>query len=429
MSLRIILKREFSQCIRVLGSGSKSPTIANRFQAQYGNKNNNMKRNTANNGTGNGNRFHNKYNNESRRPYPKTKYQQQQQQQQQQRKPQQHQQYIIDPRKIKFDNGTESARNAIEEIINRVYQLQRNYQIQLITDSGLKKCHLSEILQKLDLSINGLQLIDKSTTTTATTTTTTTNTSDEDLPLIKIITVRDMINQYSTYLNNLKQLELIKLGSSKTLKTLDIKLKLEQKKSTTKEILMKWSINNNDFKLQKTNEIKKLINNNGGNGKSFLINMVYNKRNTNKPIDTIFKRRSNTEEDEQELIEIELQRRQLLIENLQSLLTELNCKWTIEGDINTKMTFNVTPKGQPTTIEPSTTTNIVDEEVEDYNNNNNDDDGDCDEKKMNRTERKKRKSEQQKQKQKQKQQSKTNTNSNTAKEEDLDALYSFKIED
>ena len=38
-----------------------------------------------------------------------------------------------------------------------------------------------------------------------------------------------MINQYSTYLNNLKQLELIKLGSSKTLKTLDIKLKLEQK--------------------------------------------------------------------------------------------------------------------------------------------------------------------------------------------------------
>ena len=93
-----------------------------------------MKRNTANNGTGNGNRFHNKYNNELRRPYPKTKYQQQQQQQ----KPQQHQQYIIDPRKIKFDNGTELARNAIEEIINRVYQLQRNYQIQLITDSGLK---------------------------------------------------------------------------------------------------------------------------------------------------------------------------------------------------------------------------------------------------------------------------------------------------
>ena len=116
--------------------------------------------------------------------------------------------------------------------------------------------------------------------------------------------------------------------------------------------------------------------------------MVYNKRNTNKPINTIFKRRSNTEEDEQELIEIELKRRQLLIENLQSLLTELNCKWTIEGDINTKMTFNVTPKGQPTTIEPSTTTNIVDEEIEDYNNNNNNDDGDCDEKKMNRTERK-----------------------------------------
>ena len=86
-------------------------------------------------------------------------------------------------------------------------------------------------------------------------TTTTTNTSDEDLPLIKIITVRDMINQYSTYLNNLKQLELIKLGSSKTLKTLDIKLKLEQK-STTKEILMKWSINNNDFKLQKLMKLK-----------------------------------------------------------------------------------------------------------------------------------------------------------------------------
>ena len=83
-----------------------------------------------------------------------------------------------------------------------------------------------------------------------------------------------------------------------------------------------------------------------------------------------------------------MKRRQLLIENLQSLLTELNCKWTIEGDINTKMTFNVTPKGQPTTIEPSTTTNIVDEEIEDYNNNNNNDDGDCDEKKMNRTERK-----------------------------------------
>ncbi|CAX43042.1 uncharacterized protein yjl131c homologue, putative [Candida dubliniensis CD36] len=406
MSLRIILKRDFSQCIRVFESGIKSSTTttSNRFQAQYGNKNNdNTKRNT-----NNGNRFHNKYNNESRRSYPKTKYQQQYQQRKQP--------YIIDPRKIKFNNGTESARNAIEEIINRIYKLQKNYQIQLITNSGLKNYHLSEILQNLDLSINGLQLIDKSTSTTTTTTTTTTNNGGNELPLIKIITVREMINQYSTYLNNLKQLELIKLGSLKTLKTLDIKLKLEQKKSTTKEILIKWSINNNDFKLQKTNEIKKLIGN-GNGGKNFLINMVYNKRNINKSIDTIYKYQCKGDEiEEKNLIEIELQRRQLLINNLQSLLTELNCKWIIEGDINTKMTFNVTPSISQST----TTTTTQEQEQEDYN--------DIEEKKLNRTERKKRKSQQQQQQQQQ-QQSKTNTTKKDEDEEDLDALYSFKIED
>lgn len=418
MSLRFILKRDFSQCIRVFESGIKSSTTttrtttSNRFQAQYGNKNNdNTKRNT-----NNGNRFHNKYNNESRRSYPKTKYQQQYQQRKQS--------YIIDPRKIKFNNGTELARNAIEEIINRIYKLQKNYQIQLITNSGLKNYHLSEILQNLDLSINGLQLIDKSTSssTTTTTTTTSTNNGGNELPLIKIITVRDMINQYSTYLNNLKQLELIKLGSLKTLKTLDIKLKLEQKKSTTKEILIKWSINNNDFKLQKTNEIKKLISNSNGNsngGKNFLINMVYNKRNINKSIDTIYKYQCKGDEiEEKNLIEIELQRRQLLINNLQSLLTELNCKWIIEGDINTKMTFNVTPSisQSTTTTTTTTTTQEQEQEQEDYN--------DIEEKKLNRTERKKRKSQQQQQ-----QQNKTNTTKKNEDEEDLDALYLFKIED
>ena len=67
-----------------------------------------------------------------------------------------------------------------------------------------------------------------------------------------------MNSWYNDLLAKSKQIELLEIGSVKTLKTLEIKLKQEQKKSATKEFQLKWSISINDLKIKKL-EIQKLF--------------------------------------------------------------------------------------------------------------------------------------------------------------------------
>ena len=170
------------------------------------------------------------------------------------------------------------------------------------------------------------------------------------------------------------------------MKTLEIKLKQEQKKSTTKEFQLKWNISINDLKNQKKLEIQKVIQNSKSQ-KSFLINVVYNKSNPGRLIDTIFK-------DEEDL-EIEFKKRELLKKILEEeILNDLDCKWSVEGDLKTKLVYQVTPKQ----IQQETNKSVDKEE--------------------------------QPKKEKKKKQLHTQAKPKSkTSEEDLDDLYLFKIED
>ena len=353
--MSLIFRRNLSTCMKLFQSTGKP---INRFQTLYGNKSSpksqgNQKRTKR---MINGNKNHHHHH--------------QQQQQRSER--------IIDPRKFEFKEGSETSKSAISSLISKIYYQSSNFMVEQVGESGLIKIHLSKILENLNLSKQGIQLIDRPK-------------SDDDeggrlLPLIKIVPIQEMNSWYNDLLAKSKQIELLEIGSVKTLKTLEIKLKQEQKKSATKEFQLKWSISINDLKNQKKLEIQKIIQN-SKTQKSFLINVVYNKSNPGRLIDTIFK-------DEEDL-EIEFKKRELLKKILEEeILNDLDCKWSVEGDLKTKLVYQVTPKQ----IQQETNKSVDKEE--------------------------------QPKKEKKKKQLHTQAKPKSkTSEEDLDDLYLFKIED
>ena len=321
--MSLMLRRSLSTCMRLYQSGGKP---VNRFQSQYGNKSapstSSTSRNTKNSQQGRNNRpppngqqgrnnrsSPNGQQGRNSKPSPNGK-----------RNQQRDQIRVIDPRKFEFKEGSETAKSAITSLISKIHLQSPDFIVEQVTKSGLRKVHLSQIFTNLNLSNEGIQVIER---------------NDEELPLIKVVPVQEMNSWYTDLLTKVKLMELLKLGSAKTMKTLEIKLKQEQKKSTTKELLLKWNISLNDLKNQKKLEIEKIVKN--GKQKVFLINIVYGKTQPGRSISSIY----NDPED----LEIEMKKREMLKNILEEeILNSLDCKWTVEGDLETKLNYHVTLK-------------------------------------------------------------------------------------
>lgn len=93
-----------------------------------------------------------------------------------------------------------------------------NQQVQYVSPTqGLITCSIQQVLEDLDLSTQGLQLIEREVTTTTTTNNNTKNadTSPSVIPLIKKIKIQEMLKAYNDELAEAKELELLTMGSKK----------------------------------------------------------------------------------------------------------------------------------------------------------------------------------------------------------------------
>lgn len=91
-----------------------------------------------------------------------------------------------------------------------------NQQVQYVSPTqGLITCSIQQVLEDLDLSTQGLQLIEREVTTTTTTNNNTKNadTSPSVIPLIKKIKIQEMLKAYNDELAEAKELELLTMGS------------------------------------------------------------------------------------------------------------------------------------------------------------------------------------------------------------------------
>lgn len=304
-----------------------------------------------------------------------------------------------------LDTGSESAQNALKSILSRIHHLQPlNQQVQYVSPTqGLITCSIQQVLEDLDLSTQGLQLIEREVTTTTTTNNNTKNadTSPSVIPLIKKIKIQEMLKAYNDELAEAKELELLTMGSKKTIKALDNKLRAKQKKSSEKQIMIKWSISLNDLTNQKQVEIDNRLKKEKS---KIAIYLIHNKKSPNLKITDIFRNSNNSgsnESDVDEMMDIELKKRNKVKQTLEGILNSLECKWTMEGDVESKVVYSITP-----TV--STTTAVVNEKGKLGEVN------------------------QQLEKNKKKQKAKSahdKQEKSKVDEEDLDALYLFKIED
>lgn len=190
--------------------------------------------------------------------------------------------------------------------------------------------------------------------------------------IVRKISVIDMIKEYSDELAKAVEENLVESGSKAALRAKEQRERADKKKSAVKSISLKWSINIADLKLQKSLDIRKRID----KGEKFQIVMegkkIYASRN----------------DDEELANQFELKRRNHVVDELINILEESETGIESSGTVEGQLILNCTPK------EP------------------------VKEKKVVKTDKKDKKVKKQKAPQTKK-----------IEEEDLDALYLFKIED
>lgn len=287
--------------------------------------------------------------------------------------------------RFEFNTGSLQAQNALKSIITKVHSYDSTYKVKYL-DPDTKKIrniHLVDVVNHLDLTVNGIIMIAPK--------------DAGELPLIKHISTADMLKNYNDELAALKEQELISKGSFTMQKILQNRLKVEKKKSAIKALNMQWSISIGDLKNQKKSEIESRL----LRGENFNI-YVKAKNNRYNNIDDLDLpegeqlsndiTKNNKFRDEDELT-LELKKRGMVLTSLQEILDELPCQYDIKGRVETSLLIPLVSTAKPA------------DEVKT-----------CEVKKSPKAEKAKQRQEKQQAAKK-------------VSEEDLDALYLFKIED
>ncbi|KAI5950604.1 AIM23 [Candida margitis] len=312
-----------------------------------------------------------------------------------------------------LDTGSESAQNALKSILSRIHNLQPlKQQVQYVSPTqGLITCSIQQVLEGLDLSSQGLQLIEKevSSNNSNSNANATAPSSPTIVPLVKRIKIQEMLKSYNDELAEAKELELLNMGSKKTIRALDNKLRAKQKKSSEKQIMIKWSININDLQNQKQLEIENRLKK---EKTKIVIYLIHNKHSPNLKIADLYRNamKHDASDDIDEVLDIELKKRTRVKQTLDDILNSLDCKWTSEGDVESKVVYTIMPS--------AATVGTADGDKVKLNSNS------IDQQQSPNKNKKKQKAKGSNEKQ-----VLQKTKSKVDQEQDLDALYSFKIED
>lgn len=298
--------------------------------------------------------------------------------------------------RFKFETGTPQAQDAVKDIIVSIHSINSSYKVNFLNPGTqqIERKLLHDVVNTTDFAESGLTFIHPS--------------GNETVPLVKFCTVQQMVGNYSRKLAQKKEKELLELGSSAAIRAANQRSKAEKKKSATKVMTMSWSISPGDLTNQKRAEILKRLNKNEpfviyiGDRSSLYsvkrsadkIDGVLNTMNDAEVEGTGYQRaRDNVEDGE---FNLELKKKELVVEKLKEILEECQCQYEVSGNIQSRLAFKCS--ALPNRVKETTET-VSSKDL-----------------------RKQKKAKEQKEK-------KVKGQKRIVSEDDLDSLYLFKIEE
>lgn len=292
------------------------------------------------------------------------------------------------PPAFRLVTGSDKAKVAAKDIIARTKAASRNLKVRFI-DPGTNKVEnrdFVEIFNNTDFDRDGLRLMAAADSHT--------------LPMVKVIKVQEMIKEYTDKLAAEKEQELLEMGSYAAQRSVQRKMQAERKKSATKLVTLTWAISILDLSNQKRSEIQSRA----VKDEKFVIyigekDSLYHVRNNLEKADALANSLSGSSTKwhrmDEDALAIEMKKREKVLECLKGVLEDLECKYEISGDVETRVKVNVTAK-------PGNKTNVP---------------------KVEANSRRQRLSERAEKAETSERPSKA-----AVSEEDLDSMYSFKIE-
>lgn len=297
--------------------------------------------------------------------------------------------------RFKF-SGSEQAQLAVKSIIAEVYESSPQYRVNFVDPESnkLERKHLADIINNTDFKDHGIQVV-----------------ISKGLPLIKMTSSKDMLKLFSEKLAIEKERELLEKGSVKVQYAIQQRERAKQKKSATKIMTFAWNISIGDLNNQKRTEINKKLD----KGENFLIyigdkrTLSSAKKSVDKGDGLINKISKDEEFEEQNFdpltleedrFEIEMRRRQLVVDNMKTILEECDATFEINGDLESRVVIRCE-------VKPNRISNKKEQEEQQLSA------------KELKKQRKILKQKEAEEKRKQK----------TTNETDIDSLYLFKIEE
>lgn len=252
----------------------------------------------------------------------------------------------VQPKKVtrfEFKTGSEQARAVLKSVLSKARDYDSSLRVRFL-DPETKKIstgNLVDVSNSLDLNFNGLMVLPPS----------------EDLshPMVKVIPVASMLKAFADQLAARKERELLEMGSVSAKRAVKQRLKVEKKKLATKFLSISWKISLGDLKNQKRDEIlrrlakqeKFTISITGKRTKLVVIeNDDTGEYGDSEDVDVVSPdsiRFSKEFADEQDL-HIELMRRENLKDGLCQILDEQHCTYEVEGNTETRLMIRVSPK-------------------------------------------------------------------------------------
>lgn len=261
-----------------------------------------------------------------------------------------------DPRRQNNRNSLENLTNisscsektqmALKQVLADLKKVSPTLKVnQVDSETGkLNVCHVLDIAKKLDFKAQGLHVIQPG--------------PHQRYPIIKVIPAVDMIRSFSDSLAAAKQKELLASGSAKAERSAMNKLQAERKKQAVKVLTISWSISTSDLANQKKKEVEKRL----AKDDTLIVyigekqSLVSARKGASKSdgILGLIDSSHSTLRRNSDQHEVELRRRELLIETLRGAFEELELKVEESGLLESRMMFKVTRKASASQPEKST---------------------------------------------------------------------------
>ncbi|GEQ69139.1 hypothetical protein JCM33374_g2810 [Metschnikowia sp. JCM 33374] len=289
-----------------------------------------------------------------------------------------------------FSTGSERAQEALKNLIMKVKEKSSNYYVNYV-DPATKKfltVSLASLVNKLDLKKEGIRVLPP---------------QGEGYPIIRVIPVTEMMQAYVDELAEIKQKELLDMGSSRAIRAAAMRAQAEKKKSATKILTLSWSISVSDLLNQKKNEIEKRLKKDDKlvvfvGEKGSLSGARMNVEKEDAFVKQLNSSNTNWERMDEEENLLEMKKREMIFAKLQEMLHDLGCKMDISGNLDTRMMIKISSQGKHTNDTASDETQLSAKEL----------------KRLKKLEKAKERAKAKEKK---------------LAEEDIDSLYSLKIED